>query len=153
MQYLLKTTLRACALTCVSAGIALSAASSMKTPYLVGSGTPGKVSLAFQTSEAPGSVSLSWGMSPTALDSSTSSRTQTHSDHVYSMDMEGLQPGQHYFYKITVDGRTETGSFVAPQNFVGTGAFQAVQNLASTSDLTFYAYGDTRSYNDDHAAV
>ncbi len=109
----------------------LSAATYRKRPYLLPSATPGRMSLVFQTNGSPGSLVVTYGSTPTALDATASSPVQTHSDYVYRVDLTNLAAGQRVYYRVAMDGAVDTGSFLAPQ-------------AVGTSDITFYAYGDTR---------
>lgn len=118
----------------------LTAATFVKTPWLVPAGQAGKMHVVFQTSAAPGSVQVSYGTTPDASDAAAPAPTMTNSAFVYRATLSGLNPGQRIYYKVTMDGVVNTGSFLAPRG-------------VDANDLTFYAYGDTRTNPQYHNNV
>ncbi len=119
---------------------ALVAATYVKTPWLVPAAQAGKMHVVFQTSAIPGSVQVSYGTTPEAADGVAPAPTMTNSAFVYRATLSGLNPGQRIYYKVTMDGVVNSGSFLAPRG-------------ADTDDLTFYAYGDTRTNPQYHNNV
>ena len=63
-----------------------------------------------------------------------------NSDHQHMVTFEGLTPGQNYFYKVMSEGVSMTGSFRAGAD-------------NTSSKISFYAYGDTRTYPNKHDLV
>jgi uncharacterized protein YjdB len=64
----------------------------------------------------------------------------SYGDKQHLQTITGLTPGTKYYYKVTVNGTTKTGSFVTPP-------------ATSATSVKFLAYGDTRTHPASHDAV
>ena len=109
-----------------------------KAPYLIFNGNSDEMVVLWQLTSTA-SCTIEWG---TDTNYSTGSATTSEygSDHQHKYVIDGLTPHTKYYYKVTVGSETYYGSFYsAPQ--------------ASASQLKFFAYGDTRSYPEDHDKV
>ncbi len=109
-----------------------------KGPYLLYPGDPSRMTVLWQADATPGRVALAWGRTAAcrrAADVPAEEGADDSNGHLYRVTLEGLEPGTLYHYRVTVDGTTREGSFVAAP--AGTG-----------ERVTFYGIGDTRSRPD-----
>jgi hypothetical protein len=83
---------------------------------------------------------LKWGLDPENLEGSAPSY-EYGDDHQHKYTISGLIPGSKYYYEVDAgDGDVYVGSFwAAPED--------------NATELEFLAYGDTRSYPNDHNKV
>ena len=78
----------------------------------------------------------------TTYSSGTINTTENNStDHQHFVTLTNLTPDQKYYYRVTVNNTNEK-----------TGSFQSFP-LDTAQELTFFAYGDTRSNPSDHDDV
>ncbi len=102
----------------------------IKGPYLLYPGNNSEMTVMWQTNTSGTSV-IYWGTTLYYGDSSVVSEYGT--DHQFKYTIQGLDPGQKYYYKVEIGNTVKTGSFItAPE--------------ANAGDVTFYIYGDTRSH-------
>jgi len=113
-----------------------------KSPYLLYPGEPTRMTVLFQAWSAPQVASLEWGpdltygngpVRFTGMDSGTDK-------HLLSATITNLTPGTRTYYRVTVDGERYNSSFVAASAW-------------ASDNLTFYAYGDSRSHPEVHEVV
>lgn len=123
----------ACSTTSDSTGAISSSELVRKEPYLVYTGNNTAMTVAWQTLETPVDCYIEWG--EVTGKENRDSVTQTGSnanEHQFFYTITGLKPGTKIFYNVNIDGLTYSGSFrTAPSG--------------TAENLTFYAYGDTRS--------
>lgn len=111
----------------------------VKSPYLLYSGKNSEMLILWQTSDTK-SCRVDWG---TDLTYATGSQVTTEygADHQHKITLTGLTPGTKYFYKVTIDNsELKKGDFIT-----GVADNEAV--------VSFYTYGDTRTYPVNHDAV
>ena len=110
-----------------------------KAPYLLYTGENIEMLLIWQLHETK-VCDVVWGTDETYSLGSTT--TEEYGDsHQHKITFTDLSPGTKYFYKITVDDSDiKTGSF-----------FSGASD--SEEKVSFYAYGDTRTYPKDHDLV
>jgi predicted phosphodiesterase len=112
------------------------AATLRKGPYLLYRGNNAEMVVRWQTNETPSSgATLEWG-STTAYSNGSVSVSENSSEtnqHLHEYTIGSLTPGQRIYYRVTIDGNTTTSSFLAAP-------------ASGASSVTFYAFGDTRSY-------
>lgn len=114
-------------------------ASLRKGPYLVLAATGAKtldntgMTILWQTDSTPAAATIAWGTSPGSYGApvTVTENGSGQDEHQFSYTITGLNTGTMYYYRISVDGTTASGSFKTPPD------------SASTS-LTFYGYGDIR---------
>lgn len=104
-----------------------------KGPYLLYGNSNQTMTVQWQTYHTPGQAKLEWG--PDTSYGHSAIVTETGSginEHQFSHTINNLTESTTMYYRVTVDGQIATGSFkTAPKS--------------SATDLTFYAYGDTRA--------
>ena len=113
-----------------------------KGPYLIYPDTNTEMTVLWQTDTTPGTSMLEWGPT-TAYGESSDLLTESGSgnyEHQFSYTITELDTAVEYYYRITVDSEVSSGSFVT-----------APSDGAKT--VTFYGYGDTRTYPADHDSV
>ncbi len=111
----------------------------VKSPYLLYTGKNTEMLIIWQTANS-NSCRVDWG-----TDESYSIGTQTTSefgtDHQHKLILTGLTPGTKYFYKVTINNtELKTGNFMSGV-------------ADNETAISFYAYGDTRTYPEDHDVV
>ena len=114
-----------------------------KGPYLVYPGSNTQMRVLWQSDGTPANPSyMEWGPTPACgLRSAALTESGPGADeHQFSYLITGLTPGALCYYRVTVDTNTWGGSF---------GAAPA----STASNVTFYAFGDTRTYPDRMAGV
>jgi len=110
-----------------------------KGPYLLFAATGTKtvdnkaMTVLWQTDSTPAAATIAWGTSPGIYGAPVTvhENGSGQDEHQFSYTITGLNRGTMYYYQITVDGTSASGSFQTPPD------------PASTS-LTFYGYGDIR---------
>ena len=109
-----------------------------KGPYLIYPDKNTEMSVLWQTHETV-DCRIQWGQTLDVLigDSSVS---EYGDDHQYKVIIKNLLPAVHYVYRVVADGDTAGGNF-----------YTGKEN--ADNHITFYAYGDTRTYPEDHDAV
>ena len=116
----------------------LPAAVLSKGPYLIYPNTPSQMQVRWQADATPASSRVDWGTNATYGQSSgpLTESGAARDQHQFDCRITGLTPATRYYYRVLVDAQTNTGSFVAAP-------------AASATRVTFYAFGDTRSYPAD----
>ena len=117
-----------------------------KRPYLIYSGKHTSMTVLWQTYQTPSKATVEWGTTTGYGNGPIRVRENSSltDKHQFSYAFPNLKPDTRYYYKVTNDTFSHTGSFItAPP--------------AGRTTLTFYGYGDTRpTYLDgpvDHNAV
>jgi len=109
-----------------------------KAPYLIYTGDNTKMEVLWQL-VVTDSCLIEWGLDQ--LYGLGSEVTHEYgSDHQHTFTIEGLTPETPYYYRVIARDDTSIGSFHAAPS-------------ATTSDVAFFAYGDTRTYPADHDQV
>ena len=110
-----------------------------KSPYVLYPGKNDEMLILWQLNTTASSE-IKYG-TDTTYSTGTFTTTEYGDDHQHKANLTGLTPGEKYYYQRTVENQNiKTGSFHA-------GA------PGSDTKLTFFAYGDTRSYPSDHNEV
>ncbi len=109
-----------------------------KGPYLIFEGTNTEMKVVWQD-EASYTDIIRWGTTTSYSDGNANS-PEYGSDHQHAYVISGLTPGTKYYYQVESTGSTYNGSFYATPD-------------VSATSLKFLAYGDTRSYPNDHNLV
>ena len=109
-----------------------------KQPYLIYTGDNTQMKVAYQLHESE-SCSIQWGIDSSSLSDSMAT-IEYGNDHQHAPVLTGLNPGTRYYYEVVIDDTLHTGSF-----------FSAPDTNETTID--FFAYGDTRSYPNDHNTI
>ncbi|MEN8224587.1 MAG: GEVED domain-containing protein [Bacteroidota bacterium] len=109
-----------------------------KGPYLVYEGPNTEMKVLWQNDASSLDV-IKWGTS-TLYTGGSASSTEYGSDHQHTYTITGLTPGTKYYYQVEISGVNFEGSFRAAPD-------------ASANTLKFLAYGDTRTYPNDHNLV
>ncbi len=109
-----------------------------KAPYLIFNGDNSEMEVHWQLWNTL-NCSLRWGADTTY--SVGEVQTEEYgSKHQHQYTITGLNPGGKYYYEVIADSETYSASFrAAPPD--------------DATDLTFFAYGDTRSYPNIHNQV
>lgn len=109
-----------------------------KEPYLLYSGFNTEMTVLWQLYEtSPGFIS--WGLD-TNYSIDNDSATEFGSDHQYQYTITGLTPSTKYYYRVVTGTDTVKGHFRTAPDQVA-------------EEVTFFAYGDTRTYPADHDGV
>jgi hypothetical protein len=109
-----------------------------KGPYLIYPGQQDQMRVLWQL-DSTATCTLEWGTDSTySLGNVQTSEYGT--DHQHSYTITGLTPRTHYFYKVTLNDQSKTGSFYSAPD-------------STATRLKFMAYGDTRSYPSIHNQV
>ena len=107
----------------------------LKTPYLIYPGVVGQMEVLWQLSSSYTST-FEWGTDLSySLSSVQNNEYNSSNQHAYTIT--GLLPATKYYYRVTTYGVSYTGSFVSAP-------------AGDATQLKFLAYGDTRSYPDQH---
>jgi hypothetical protein len=109
------------------------AASLRKGPYLIYPGDNTKMTVLWQV-DSTTNCTLEWGLDTSYSDGSTVT-TEYGSDHQHKFNILGLTPGSKYYYQVTVDSSSASGSFTAAP-------------ATDVTGLKLFAFGDTRSNPD-----
>jgi hypothetical protein len=109
-----------------------------KSPYLLYTGNNTEMNIRWQFYISCTSY-ISWGINQ--VYSMVNQQVNEYgSDHQHSYTITGLTPSAKYYYRVIAGTDTITGHFrTAPDE--------------AASEVTFFAYGDTRTYPADHDAV
>ncbi|UCF43128.1 MAG: metallophosphoesterase family protein [Planctomycetota bacterium] len=121
---------------------ALQAAGMRKGPYLYYPGVCTEMTVLWQLHaepEPPAVCTLEWGLDPENLTDSNDT-VEYGDDHQHKYTISGLVPGSKYYYQVTAGEDVYEGTFIAAPN-------------DSEESLKFLAYGDTRTYPEDHNKV
>jgi len=109
-----------------------------KLPYLLYAGNNTEMKVLWQLYEScPGF--LSWG-TDTNYSLGNEAASEFGSDHRYLYTITGLTPSTKYYYRVVTGTDTIDGHF------------RTAPDLAA-DEVTFFAYGDTRTYPADHDDV
>jgi len=109
-----------------------------KLPYLLYPGNNNEMLIMWQMNSSV-TCNFLYG-TDTTYSQGTISSSEYNSNHQHKVLLTGLSPNQKYYYKVVYNNTEEGGSFqTAPQN--------------NAQNLTFFAYGDTRSNPNDHDSV
>jgi len=110
-----------------------------KLPYVLYPGNNNQMMVTWQLNETQ-TCNFSYG-TDTTYSISTISTNEFGNDHQHKILLNNLTPGQKYYYKVSVGN-----------NSVKEGSFNA-GSPNTAQDITFFAYGDTRSNPDLHDKV
>ena len=108
-----------------------------KGPYLVYSGRSTAMTLMWQTYETPRKATVEWGPTPSYGHQPVTvvEYGMGIDGHLFSYTISNLDSGTRVYWRVTVDEKRFTGSFLAPP------AVSAVETV-------FYAYGESFSGRD-----
>ncbi|MEN8210182.1 MAG: PKD domain-containing protein [Thermodesulfobacteriota bacterium] len=138
----IKSILLTLSLLVVAVGMTAEASTLRKGPYLIYPSNNTEMTVLWQADTTPGTSSIEWGTTPDYGNSSgqlAESGSGTD-EHQFTYVIPDLTPGTRYYYSVTVDSQQVEGSFTtAPED--------------NASDVTIYAYGDTRTYPADQNLV
>lgn len=110
-----------------------------KNPYLLYTGKNTEMLILWQTAGTK-SCRVDWGTDLTYA-TGTQQTTEYGTDHQHKFTITGLTPATKYYYKVTVNNtESKIGDFI-------TGAAD------NETAVSFYTYGDTRTYPANHDAV
>ncbi len=109
-----------------------------KRPYILYPGTNTEMLLLWQLNEN-GTCEISWGEDNSYSDG-TLSVSEYGTDKQFKIQLNNLNPGTKYYYKVSCEGEDTESSFVTGSNDTDTA-------------FSFYAYGDTRSQPAEHDGV
>jgi hypothetical protein len=104
-----------------------------KRPYLIYNGKPKTMTVLWQTYQTPAQATIEWGTT-TSYEKGpvTVHENDTSSDkHQFSHTISSLLPATKYYYRVTNDTFSHTGSFMSAPS-------------SDSTALSFYGYGDTR---------
>lgn len=110
-----------------------------KAPYLIYAGTNAEMEVHWQLYGTAG-CTIEWG-ADTSYSLGSGATSEYGADHQHTYTIDGLIPGTLYFYRMT-----------AAETYEYTGSFRAAP-AGSETQVSFLAYGDTRTYPADHDAV
>ena len=109
-----------------------------KAPYILYPGNNNEMLVMWQLNDTQ-SCQFSYG-TDTTYSSATLNTTEYNNDHQHKITLTGLTNNQKYYYRVSTSNTTKYGSFQSA--------------MADTAhDVTFFAYGDTRSNPGDHDNV
>ncbi len=109
-----------------------------KHPYLIYPGDIRTMTLLWQTYDSV-DCTVEWGVSFSSMEKDSIS-IEYGDDHQHRMNLENLMPDTKYFYRVIAGADTAGGDF-----FTG--------KEDDDEKITFYAYGDTRTYPADHDSL
>ena len=112
----------------------VSATQAIKEPYLVSTGDPTSMTVAWQANQTPSESKIEWGDSEEYLGGEAVVQESGSGawGHQFFYTIENLNGRSIVYYRVTIDGTQYESSFVT-------------QPYDSAQILTFYSYGDTRS--------
>jgi hypothetical protein len=104
-----------------------------KRPYLIYDGKPTTMTVLWQTYQTPANATIEWGTTTSYGEGSfTVQENGGSSDkHQFSHTISNLHPATRYYYRVTNDTFSHTGSFMTGPP-------------SDSTTLSFYGYGDTR---------
>ncbi|UCC22839.1 MAG: metallophosphoesterase family protein [Planctomycetota bacterium] len=114
------------------------AAEMRKGPYLIYPGDNTAMTVLWQLYSSQ-TCTLEWG-SDTSYELGDVNSSEYGDDHQHKFTISGLTPGEKYYYRVLVEGEEHSGSFVAAP-------------AEDATSVKFLAYGDTRTYPEDHNKV
>ena len=109
-----------------------------KEPYLLFTGDPDAMDVHWQL-HAAAPCTIDWGLD-TGYSLGSEVTIEHGDDHQHTHKFTGLAPSTLYFYQVRSGGEAKPGSFRSPP-------------APDETRLKFFAYGDTRSFPEDHDAV
>jgi predicted phosphodiesterase len=109
----------------------------LKGPYMVFGQTPMDVTVLWQDA-ARRDFTFEWG-SDLSYSFGSTEPVKDPDSGIYRMELQDLNPGIKYVYRISADGAEANGSFYTP--------------VTDSETLTFWAYGDTRSGPEIHDQI
>jgi hypothetical protein len=109
-----------------------------KGPYLIYPGNNTEMTVLWQLYETV-ECRLEWGLDETCSAGSVES-SEYGNDHQHKITISGLVPDSKYYYRVIVGDQENFGSFRSAP-------------AAEAESLKFLAYGDTRTYPEDHNKV
>jgi hypothetical protein len=107
-----------------------------KRPHLIYAGDNSRMALLWQGGS--GTATVAWG-TDTSYGNGSVGVNDPGGEHLYRHTFTGLTPGQKYFYRVSLQGQSATGSFVAAP--------------AADAPANLFIYGDTRTTTAGHDAV
>lgn len=110
----------------------------LKDPYLLYTGTPSEMTVHWQMEDTQ-QCFIEWG-TDTTYGMGSSQTTEYTADHMHIHTITGLTPGTKYYYRVSCSGVYLPGNFYSAPS-------------ASATDLSFMAYGDTRTAYMTHDSV
>jgi len=110
----------------------------LKNPYLISNGNNTEMQVLWQLNEKRVSE-IFWG-TDSSYSSGSAKTSEYGDDHQHKYLITGLTPNTKFYYNVSVDDVSKTGSFLTPPK-------------ADATELKFLAYGDTRSYPENHNKV
>ncbi len=111
----------------------------LKAPYLLYPAYNTKMMIVWQTLNT-NTCTVVWGTNET-YSSGSQNTTEYGTSHQHKIMLEGLTPGTKYYYRVTTNNaESKTGNFFS-------GAAD------TTTAVSFYAYGDTRTYPATHNGI
>ena len=113
-------------------------ASMRKAPYVIYAGTNTEMEVHWQLITTA-LCTFNWG-ADTSCSMGTVQTQEYGTDHQHAYTVLGLTPAGKYYYRVTLNQQSFTGSFVAAP-------------ADTAANLKFLAYGDTRSYPASHDTV
>lgn len=109
-----------------------------KGPYLIYPGQQDRMQVLWQL-DSTATCALEWG-TDTTYSMGNVITSEYGTDHQHAYTITGLAPGMHYFYRMTLNDQSKTGSFYSAPD-------------STATKIKFIAYGDTRSYPSTHNQV
>ncbi len=111
-----------------------------KSPYVLLFGQNQDILVTWQLNSTQ-TCTFEYGTDINNLSNSTQSTENNTTDHQHFVTLSNLTPDQKYYYRVSINNANiKTGSF---QSFPPDNA----------QEITFFAYGDNRTYPSDHDAV
>ncbi len=113
-----------------------------KLPHVLLSGQNTNIVITWQLTGTH-TCTFEYGTDTTYADGTiqTTENSSSNNEHIHTVTLNNLTAGQTYYYRVSINNTN-----------IKTGSFEA---FASDNDqeLTFFAYGDTRTYPSDHNDV
>lgn len=123
----------------LSAAVAVHGSPSLrKGPYLLYTGDETTMMILWQLDESA-TCTLRWG-TDASLTASSMTTQESGSDHQHKWLIRDLVPSTRYYYEVEAGDATYSGSFFAAPS-------------SDVDAVKFLAYGDTRTFIDDHELV
>jgi len=117
---------------------AVQAAAMRKGPYLLYPGDNTEMTVLWQLDETA-VCTLQWGLDEMYSVGDVNS-SEYGDDHQHKFTISGLSPGSKYCYRVVLGAEEHAGTFVAAPD-------------VNATSLKFLAYGDTRTFPEDHNRV
>jgi hypothetical protein len=110
-----------------------------KAPYLLYTGLNSEMLILWQLRQQKNCI-IRWG-TDTTYSVGIDTTQEFGNDHQHKIILTGLTPNTHYYYKVECNNQeAKTGDFISGADI-------------QANQLSFYAYGDTRSYPVQHDSV